>query len=35
VRKIAPVERQFTAPSGDFNFTLEPNSLTVLRIPAK
>jgi alpha-N-arabinofuranosidase len=34
-KKIAPVERQFATPSGDFNFILEPNSLTVVRIPAR
>lgn len=34
-RKIAPVERRFAAPSGDFNFILEPNSLTVALIPAR
>jgi alpha-N-arabinofuranosidase len=34
-KKIAPVEQQFAAPSGGFNFTLAPNSLTVLRIPAQ
>jgi alpha-N-arabinofuranosidase len=33
--KIAPVERQITVPSGEFTFTLAPNSLSVLRIPVK
>ncbi len=33
--QVAPVERQLTAPSSGFNFTLAPNSLTVLRIPAQ
>jgi alpha-N-arabinofuranosidase len=33
--KVAPVERQLAAPSAGFNFTLAPNSLTVLRIPAQ
>jgi alpha-N-arabinofuranosidase len=35
--KVAPVERQFAVPSGEFSFALEPSSLTVLRVgaPAK
>ncbi len=33
--KIAPVERQVAVSSGEFTFTLAPNSLTVLRIPVK
>ncbi len=33
--KVAPVERQVEVPSGEFSFTLAPNSLSVLRIPAK
>jgi len=34
-QKIAPVERQIEVPSGEFSFTLAPNSLSVLRIPVK
>ena len=30
--KVAPVERQFAVPSGEFAFTLAANSLTVLRV---
>jgi alpha-N-arabinofuranosidase len=30
--KVAPVERQFAVPSGEFAFTLAPSSLTVLRV---
>ncbi len=33
--KVTPVEQQLAAPSAGFNFTLAPNSLTVLRIPAQ
>jgi alpha-N-arabinofuranosidase len=33
--KIAPVERQFDVSSNEFTFTLEPNSLSVLRVPMK
>jgi alpha-N-arabinofuranosidase len=33
--KIAPVERQVEVPSGEFAFTLAPNSLSVLRVPVK
>jgi alpha-N-arabinofuranosidase len=33
--KIAPVERQFNVSSGEFTYTLAPNSLSVLRIPVK
>jgi alpha-N-arabinofuranosidase len=33
--KIVPVERQVEVPSGEFVFTLAPNSLSVLRIPVK
>jgi len=34
-KKVAPVEQQLAVPAGEFNFTLAPNSLTVLRISAK
>jgi len=34
-QKIAPVERQVEVPSGEFTFTLAPNSLSVLRIPVR
>lgn len=30
--KVAPVEQKITVPSGEFPFTLAPNSVTVLRI---
>ncbi|HZS03598.1 MAG TPA: alpha-L-arabinofuranosidase C-terminal domain-containing protein [Blastocatellia bacterium] len=33
--RVAPVERQFAVPAGEFAFTLAPHSLSVLRIPAK
>src|SRR5215813_1453214 len=33
--RIAPVEREFAVQSGEFTFTLAPNSLSVLRIPAR
>jgi alpha-N-arabinofuranosidase len=33
--KVAPVERQVAVPSGEFSFTLAPNSLSVLRIPVR
>ena len=33
--KVAPVERQVAVSSGEFTFTLAPNSLSVLRIPVK
>jgi alpha-L-arabinofuranosidase len=33
--KVAPVERQLTVPSGEFAYTLTPQSLTVMRIPVK
>jgi alpha-N-arabinofuranosidase len=31
--KIAPVEKQFAVSSNEFTFTLDPNSLSVLRVP--
>jgi alpha-L-arabinofuranosidase len=34
-KKVAPLEQQLAVPSGEFNFTLAPNSLSVLRIPTK
>lgn len=33
--KLSPTERQFQIPSGEFDFTLDPSSLTVLRIPGR
>jgi alpha-N-arabinofuranosidase len=33
--KIAPVEKQFTPSAAEFTYKLEPNSLTVLRVPAR
>jgi alpha-N-arabinofuranosidase len=30
--KVAPTERQFATPSGEFTFTLAPSSFTVLRV---
>jgi len=33
--KLAPVEQALSISSGNFNYTLAPYSLTVLRIPAK
>jgi alpha-L-arabinofuranosidase len=33
--KLSPTERQFEIPSGEFDFTLDPSSLTVLRIPSR
>ena len=30
--KVSPVEQQLTVPSGDFSFTLAPNSITILRV---
>src|SRR5262249_53461459 len=33
--RVAPVERQFAVQSGEFTFSLAPNSLSVLRIPAR
>ncbi|HKQ93439.1 MAG TPA: alpha-L-arabinofuranosidase C-terminal domain-containing protein, partial [Blastocatellia bacterium] len=33
--KVAPVERQVAVSSGEFTFTVAPNSLSVLRIPVK
>ena len=30
--KVAPVERQLAVPSGEFAYTLAPNSLTVMRV---
>jgi alpha-N-arabinofuranosidase len=30
--KVSPLEQQLTVPSGDFSFTLAPNSITVLRV---
>lgn len=34
-KKVAPVEQLFAVSSGEFTFTLAPNSLSVLRIPAR
>ncbi|HKE04652.1 MAG TPA: alpha-L-arabinofuranosidase C-terminal domain-containing protein, partial [Blastocatellia bacterium] len=33
--RIAPVEREIAVSSGEFSYTLAPNSLSVLRIPAR
>jgi alpha-N-arabinofuranosidase len=33
--KVAPVERQLTVPSGEFAYTLTPQSLTVIRVAVK
>ena len=33
--KVSPVEGQLVVPSGEFVYTLAPQSLTVMRIPAK
>jgi alpha-N-arabinofuranosidase len=30
--RVSPAERQFAVPSGEFSFTLAPDSLTVLRV---
>ena len=33
--KVAPIERQLAVPSGEFVYTLAPQSLTVMRVPVK
>jgi alpha-N-arabinofuranosidase len=33
--KVAPVERQLSVPSGEFAYTLTPQSLTVIRVAVK
>jgi alpha-N-arabinofuranosidase len=33
--KVAPIERQLTVPSGEFAYTLMPQSLTVMRVRVK
>ena len=33
--RVAPVEREIAVSSGEFSYTLAPNSLSVLRIPVR
>jgi alpha-N-arabinofuranosidase len=33
--KVAPVEKQFTVPGGEFAYTITPQSFTVIRVAVK